>query len=87
MLEDIRPIPDALYFDDLVTSSGKLFVLDKVLSNLLESGSKVLYILIIMFIFYSRLLARWVLNADNRVDLFGGQVLVFSQMTSMLDII
>ena len=87
VLEDIRPIPDALYFDDLVTSSGKLFVLDKVLSNLLESGSKVLYIIIIMFIFYSRLLARWVLNADNGVDLFGGQVLVFSQMTSMLDII
>ena len=50
VLEDIRRIPDALYFDDLVTSSGKLFVLDKVLSNLLESGSKVLYIIIIIII-------------------------------------
>lgn len=91
VLEDIRPIPDALYFDDLVSSSGKLFVLDKVLSNLLESGSKVLNIIIIiisiMFIFYLRLLARWILNADNGVDLFDLQVLIFSQMTSMLDII
>lgn len=56
VLEDIRPIPDALYFEDLVTSSGKLFVLDKVLSNLLESGSKVVvssyhHMIIIMLTF------------------------------------
>ena len=57
VLEDIRPIPDAQYFDDLITSSGKLFVLDKLLTNLLESGSKVLYIVISMLIFQSRLLA------------------------------
>lgn len=54
VLEDIKSIPDALYYDQLLTSSGKLFVLDRLLTRLLGQGCK---------------------------------VLIFSQMTSMLDIL
>ena len=41
VLEDIRSVPDDLYFKHLVNSSGKLFVLDKLLWRLLPQGHKV----------------------------------------------
>jgi len=41
VLEDIQTIPDDLYDSHLIGSCGKLFVLEKVLSHLLASGSKV----------------------------------------------
>lgn len=41
VLEDVQTIPDALYYQHLLSSSGKLFVLDKLLSPLLQQGSKV----------------------------------------------
>lgn len=42
VLEDVQTIPDTLYYDRLVSASGKLFVLDKLLTKLLDQGSKVL---------------------------------------------
>lgn len=54
VLEDMQTIPDDLYYDRLIGASGKLFVLDKLLTKLLGQGSK---------------------------------VLIFSQMTAMLDIL
>lgn len=41
VLEDVRTIPDDLYDAHLVETSGKLFVLEKLLSHLLFNGSKV----------------------------------------------
>lgn len=43
VLEDIQTIPDDLYYQYLIASSGKLFVLDKILHKLLAAGSKVSY--------------------------------------------
>ena len=54
VLEDMQTIPDSLYYEHLLVSSGKLFVLDRLLTLLLAQGSK---------------------------------VLIFSQMTAMLDIL
>jgi hypothetical protein len=41
VLEDVRGIPDSLYFAHEVQACGKLFVLDKLLAKLLSQGSKV----------------------------------------------
>jgi SNF2 family DNA or RNA helicase len=41
VLEDVHTIPDAMYYEQLVSASGKLFVLDKLLTKLLRDGSKV----------------------------------------------
>ncbi len=42
VLEDMQTIPDSLYYEHLLVSSGKLFVLDRLLTQLLAQGSKVL---------------------------------------------
>jgi hypothetical protein len=54
VLEELHPIDDSLYFEDLIISSGKLAMLEKLLMTLLPKGHK---------------------------------CLIFSQMTSALDII
>jgi hypothetical protein len=54
VLEDVKTIPDELYYEHLLRSSGKLYVLDKLLTRLLGLGCR---------------------------------VLIFCQMTSMLDIL
>jgi SNF2 family DNA or RNA helicase len=41
VLEDVHTIPDAMYYEQLVSASGKLFVIDKLLTKLLRDGSKV----------------------------------------------
>ena len=41
VLEDVRTIPDSLYYDYLVRASGKLSVLDGILKTLLPKGHKV----------------------------------------------
>lgn len=40
-LEDIKTIPDDIYFDFLLHASGKLSVLDRLLTSLMQQGSKV----------------------------------------------
>jgi SNF2 family DNA or RNA helicase len=42
VLEDVQSIPDDLYEKCLVESSGKLIVLEKLLTRLIGEGSKVL---------------------------------------------
>eukprot|EP01040_Poterioochromonas_malhamensis_P020060 gene20060-23868_t len=39
-LEDIKTIPDDIYFDFLLHASGKLSVLDRLLTSLMQQGSK-----------------------------------------------
>ena len=41
VLEDVNTIPDALYYQYLIQSSGKMYVLDKILTQLLAQNSKV----------------------------------------------
>ena len=41
LLEDVHTIPDSLYYDYIVRSSGKLSVLDGILKELLPKGHKV----------------------------------------------
>lgn len=58
ILEDVQTIPDPLYFRDLLCTSGKLVILDKLLDELL-------------------------INQSHE----GHKVLIFSQMTTMLNIL
>jgi SNF2 family DNA or RNA helicase len=41
LLEDVKSIPDELYYKDLVASSGKLSLLHGLLKNLIPKGHKV----------------------------------------------
>ena len=43
LLEDVKTIPDELYYKDLVASSGKLSLLHGLLNNLIPKGHKVSY--------------------------------------------
>ena len=42
MLEDIKPIDDELFFRDLISSSGKFCMLERILSSLIPMGHKII---------------------------------------------
>ena len=42
MLEDMKPIDDELFFRDLICSSGKFCVLERLLNNLIPNGHKII---------------------------------------------
>lgn len=71
VLEDVRSIPDELYFRDLLAASGKLVVLDRLLDELLDTREQ-----------------RGEAGGDrHQHDKQQHKVLIFSQMTTMLDIL
>lgn len=46
LLEDVKTIPDELYYEHLVASSGKLSLLHGLLNNLIPKGHKVGYMML-----------------------------------------
>ena len=53
ILEEIKHVEDTVYDKYLISSSGKLFILDKIIEKLILNGSKVIinYTIIIYFYF------------------------------------
>lgn len=46
ILEDMKSIPDEQYYEQLISCSGKMMVLERILTHLLSTGSKVGLILL-----------------------------------------